>query len=326
MKFYLFICFISTSLIIWAIEADWLSKQSPKRVMPEFIKNYQNKMKSSFVRPENAHILFSFFTGNKDGISPYTKKAFKQTNLSYLFSPSGVHLAGILVFILYFVKKIPTKKGTRFFKFLINIGLFFLPQFYTLHRLAVLRLSYQFNHLAKLKQPVEILFIFTFIISFCLGHFHYSPMGFIYSFIYLGTFIAFGMRPKISLILGLFSTQLILGIFFGNQASLFSIAVGLLGGFLFSLIFPLLIIFFSTFWLMEINWGEPIIRGFVLGTHYFSKILNGTYFSSSLFLIGAVWLLLCRDKPSYWLFLFTILFFLHTDGCMSPTIVRSWAN
>lgn len=326
MKFYLFICLTSTCLIIWAIEADWLSKQAPKRVMPEFIKNYQLKMKSSFVRPENANILFSFFTGNKDGISPYTKNAFKQTNLSYLFSPSGVHLAGILVFILFFVKKIPSKKGTRFFKFLFNISLFFLPQFYTLHRLAVLRLSYQLNYLAKLKQPVEILFFITFLISFTLGHFHHSPMGFIYSYIYLGTFIAFGMRPKISLILGLFSTQLILGIFFGNQTSFLSIAVGLGGGFLFSLIFPLLIIFFSTYWIFEINWGEPIIRGFVLGTHYFSKIMNGTYFSSSLFLIGAVWLLLCRNKPTYWLTLFTILFFLHSDGCMSPTIMRSWAN
>ena len=323
MKFFLFIaCF--TALLHGLVPLMGLQEVVPRpKSTPQFLKGYQAKVKERFKKPENANVLFSFITGNKNGISPYTKKAFKRTNLSFLLSPSGLHLSILIMILLYPLNKFKNKIIKRTAKIMLLPSLFFLPEFYSLQRSSLLRLLFQFKFIAKLRVTLEHIFLLTFLGSFLLGHFHRSPMGFIYSFAYLGIFFSLREYPKIMLIAGLFSIQLVLALFSGEKASLLSIPFGLLGSFIFSLLFPLLLLFLSSFWFLDLNWGEPLIRAFILTIQFASKNLQGTFTSSSLFLIIAVWVLMWAKSSRVKYFTLAIFLFWHTDVAMTPAI---WTN
>lgn len=324
MKFFLFCSLLSAFLLGMTIELGLNQTPAPKRPVPQLLQNYQQQIKNSFQRPENANLLFSFITGNKDGISPYTKKAFKKVNLSFLLSPSGIHMSSVLCFFLFFIKKIKPKWPRKAGQISLYASAFLFPQYFALHRLALLRLLLQFKFLCRIKVSLEQIFLLTFILAALLGHYRHSPLSFIYSFFFLATFFSFRDHPKLILMLGLFSTQLIIALFMGEKVSLFSIPCGLLGSFLFALIFPLLLLFLSSFWLIEINWAEPIIRSFVVLVQMTAKGLQGTFTSSSLFLIMAVWVLIFTKSSRIKCALLILFIFLHTNTAMSPVIF--WHN
>lgn len=122
-------------------------------------------------------------------------------------------------------------------------------------------------------------------------------MGFIFSFAFLGTFFALRDHSKLMLICGLFSTQLILALFLGDKVSLLSIPFGLIGSFLFTLLFPIFVLFLMTFWMIPINWVEPLLKIYVVGIKFTAKSLNGSFTSSSIFLIMAIWLVMfCNNS------------------------------
>ena len=293
---------------------------SPAKQTPAFLRPYQRKIKESFKRPENANVLFSFITGNKNGISPYTKKAFKKVNLSHLFSPSGIHYGSVLFLLFYFFKGLKVKWPLRVGKIAIYSSTFFLPGFYSIQRLSILRILFQIKFISKLKLEVEHIFLLTFLISFLLGHYDKSPLGFLMSFAFLGTFFSFRAESKLKLILGLYSTQLIIGLFLGEKVSLLSIPIGLIGSFCFAFLFPVLLLFLGTFWLVPFNWGEPLLRGYIVSIHWFARALQGSFTSSSIFLILGLWVLMFmkNDKRKYAIVM--ILFFLHTNTAMTPVI------
>jgi hypothetical protein len=324
MKFFLFISFLTAVLLGVTNELGWQHKSLPSRRTPGFLQNYQERVKDAFKRPENANMLFAFITGNKEGISAYTKKAFKRVNLSFLLSPSGIHLAGLLFFINLFLKKIKKKWLRHGARASALSALFCFSGFDSISRLIIIRLLFQFKFLTKLKITSEQIFIITFCLSFLLGQYQNSPLGFIFSFAFLGTFFSLRHFSKVTLILGLFSTQLILGLFLGEKVSLLSIPCGLMGSFIFTFLFPVFLIFLMSFWLIPINWVEPLIRIFILAVQWTSKCLSGSFTSSSLFLIFAMWVLMFQ-KTSKWKYgaLF-MLIFLHTNTAMTPIIQKGF--
>jgi hypothetical protein len=320
MKFFLFVSLLTALLLGTTMQLGLHKTPVASKIIPPFLARYKTQIKNKFNRPENANILFSFITGNKTGISPYTKKAFKRLNLSFLLSPSGIHFSALFVFVSFFLKKIKIK----WIRYLTKVGIistfFFLPNFEALKRLGILRLIFQFKFIAKLKISLETIFFLTFILSFILGQYKTSPLGFIFSFAFLGTFFSLRNYSKIILILGLFSTQLILALFIGDKVSLISIPCGLLGSFLFTFIFPILVLFLLTFWFVPINWVEPILRAYVVCIQATSKLLNGSFTSSSIFLILAIWLLMFHKATTRKYIGFCILLFLHTNTAMNPVI------
>lgn len=289
---------------------------------PYFMRNYQERIKESFKKPENANVLFSFITGNKGGISPYTKKAFKRTNLSFLLSPSGIHLSAFFMILFYPFKKSKNKILKRAIKFFILPCAFFLPEYNSLQRSAILRLLLQFKFTAKLRLSLEHIFFMTFIVAFLSGHFHRSPLSFIYSFAYLGVFFSLRDYPKIMLIAGFFSIQLLLGLFSGEKVSLLAVPIGLFGSFVFTMLFPVLLLFLASFWIIDLNWAEPLIRGFIVAIQFISKNLQGSFTSSSLFLILGVWTLMWMKNSNKKYATLTFLFVLHTNTAMSPVLWR----
>lgn len=297
-----------------------ITKVSPAaKTTPGFLKTYQTEVKNTFEKRELANILFAFITGNKNGISPYTKKAFKKTNLIFLFSPSGIHLAGLFLFINFFLKKIKIKWVRHFSKASIVSSAFLLTGFDSMKRLSLMRLLNQFKFLAKLTITTEQVFLCTFFISFLLGHFHKNPLSFIFSFAFIGTFISLRDYSKIKLILGLYSIQLTLGLFMGDKVSLLAVPVGLLGSFIFSFLFPIILLFLGSFWLIEVNWIEPLLKIYVGGIQLTAKALNGSFSSSSIFLILAVWVVMIRPKGFGYVSLFALVM-CHTNTAMTPVI------
>jgi len=320
MKFFLFISFLTALLLGTTMQLGLQKTPVVTKQIPPFLSRYKAQVKEHFAKAENANILFSFVTGNKSGISPYTKKAFKRLNMSFLLSPSGIHFSALFVFVAFFLKKIKIKWIRFLAKSCIISSLFFLPNFESLKRLGILRLIFQFKFLAKLKISLETVFFLTFILSFIFGQYKASPLGFIYSFAFLGTFFSLRNNSKIILILGLFSTQLILALFLGDKVSLLSIPCGLFGSFLFTFLFPVFVLFLFTFWIIPINWVEPIIKLYVTSIQTTSKLLNGSFTSSSLFLIFAVWILMFHKASIRKNIGFCLLLFLHTNTAMNPVI------
>ncbi|AUN99801.1 hypothetical protein C0V70_17155 [Bacteriovorax stolpii] len=320
MKFFVLFSLILALSLGVTMERGVAQKSPPPRTTPPFLQKYQRSMKADFKKPENANLLFSFITGNKNGISPYTRKAFKKTNLSHLLAPSGIHYASVLFLLFFLVKKMKAKRWQRIIKVMTYSSAFFLPGFTSIHRLSILRLLLQFKFLAKRKWSIEVIFFLTFAVSFLCGHYSDSPLGFLMSFAFLGTFFAFQNHSKIMLILGLFSTQLILGLFMGEKVSLLSIPVGLVGSALFALLFPTLLLFLASYWLIPFNWGEPLIRSYVVSVQVMAKMLQGSFTSSSVFLILAVWALLILKTSKRKYAIVFLLIFLHTNTAMTPVI------
>lgn len=320
MKFFLIISFTTAIMLGITMELGLQKTTVPERKIPPFLAIYKSQIKDNFEKRENANILFSFITGNKVGISPHTKKAFKKVNLSFLLSPTGIHFTALFVFIVYFIKKIKLKWLRNITRALVVSSVFLFPNFESLKRLGVLRLLFQLKFLSQLKISLEMIFFLTFIISFLLGQYNISPIGFIFSFAFLGTFFSLREQSKLILILGLFSTQLILALFLGDKVSLLSIPFGLLGSFLFSFLFPLLVLFLLTYWFIPINWAEPLLKIYISGIKITAKCLNGTFTSSSLFLILAIWLLMFDQNSNRKRIGILFFLFLHTNTAMNPVI------
>lgn len=320
MKFFLFISLLTALLLGTTIQLGLQKTPVVTKPIPQFLARYKAKIKDHFKRPENANILFSFITGNKNGISPYTKKAFKKLNLSFLLSPTGIHFSALFVFIAFFLRKIKTKWIRYITKASIVSSVFLFPNFESLKRLGILRLLFQLKFLAKIKISLEIIFFLTFFLSFIFGQYKISPLGFIFSFAFLGTFFSLRDYSKFILILGLFSTQLILALFIGDKVSLLSIPCGLFGSFLFTFLFPVFVLFLLTYWAIPINWIEPVLRLYVVSIQTTSKLLNGSFTSSSIFLIFAIWLLMFQKASPGKYVGFGLLLFLHTNTAMNPVI------
>lgn len=320
MRFFLIVSFLTAFMLGTTVQLGLHSTPVATKPIPPFLARYKNQIKEHFNKPENANILFSFITGNKTGISPHTKKAFKKVNLSFLLSPSGIHFSALFVFVTFFIKKFKNKWMRSFLKFITVSSVFFLPNFESLKRLGILRILFQFKFFSKMKISLEVIFFITFFISFLCGQYKSSPVGFIFSFAFLGTFFSLRDHSKVMLICGLFSTQLILALFLGDKVSLLSIPVGLLGSFLFTLLFPLLVLFLLTFWMIPINWGEPLLKFYITGIKFMAKALNGSFTSTSIFLIFAIWLLMFhKNSPPKYVAL-SLLLFLHTNTAMNPVI------
>ena len=322
MRFFLLISLLGAFLLGVTVQSGLHGELKTTLSTPHFLRQYQQEIKNHFTRPENANLLFCFLTGNKQGVSPFTLKAFEVTNLSFLFSPSGIHLGIIFLFISFFIKRIQSRKVRTVLNLIILNACFFLPQCYSIKRVVILRLFFEFKRLLKAKLSLEKIFFLTFLLSFSFGHYFASPISFALSFIFLGTFFSLKDYPKIILILGLFSTQLIIALFMGNKVSLLAIPVGLLGTFLFSLLFICIIVFFLSFWIIKINWIEPLLNTFVWSVKASSNLLIGSFTSSSIFLILAIGSLMHLNFSRKKMMLISVLLFLHTNTAMTPSIIH----
>lgn len=294
------------------------NKEVKKVQLPEWIHNRHRSFKISFDRPQNANVLWAFITGQKNGISPAAKADFKVMELGYLFSPSSIHLTALLGLLFWSIKKIRHKLTRKCLNFILLSAVYFVP-YLTIKRIVIMRLLLLLKNHFPRKIPFEYVFFATFILSYLLGHFKESPLGFAYSFLFMGTFITLRDYSRITIILGLFSTHLLICFFNGSETSIVSLALNIPLIALFSFIMPLGYVYFLTFSWIDYNWIEAIIRSYIVLVHWLAKISAGASLHASLPLILAIWFILLKRQQRYVM----LLMLLHTNLANSPAIFRS---
>lgn len=316
MRFFAFITLSSAFLLFLSKPFDQ-KIQTQKKELPTIIKVQQKAFKESFDHPQNANIAWAILTGEKAVISPKVIQDFKDLEINFLFSPSGIHLTALLTLIFFLIKKTKLKKTSKFMRFGILIGGLFLP-FLAIKRIIILRLLIMSQNLLKRSFPIEHLFSITFVISFLMGHFQESPLGFILSFLYIGTFISLGDKSKVILLIGLFSSHLLIAFFSGNEVSFLSLILGLPLIALFTFFLPFAFLYLLTFKLISFNWIEDGIRFFIIIVHWIAKLTHGSFMSSTFFLMLAVWIILLKKKKRYLM----IAIYLHANAVHSPSFFQ----
>jgi hypothetical protein len=320
MKSFLYLSLFCTLALGLTIEFKLNKKPTSERRVPNILNSYQKKIKSHFKRPENANLLMSFLFGAKQGISPHTKAAFEKNNLSFLLTPSGIHLASFFLIIGFFLNRFLSKKKRKWTMIFILSAMLLLPTPANIKRLSLVRLGFHTKTFFKKKISSIQLLCIVFGISFLLGHYFNNPLSYLMSLLYIGTFFTLSEQSRMKVFLALFSNQILIALFLGNKISFFSVFTSVAGVTFFTFIQPLFILYFCTFWIYPSNWIEPVIQLFIRMLKISALSISGTFTSASVFLLIAVWILLFVKNSRSKLVLFAISFLIHTNTSMSPCL------
>ena len=322
MKNYLFLIVLTALFMGLATEYKLHLKSRPSTRVPQFLGHYVQNVKSSFKRPEYGNLLMSFILGVKQGISPQTRKAYEATGLSFLLSPSGIHLTSFFLLLSFALKHFVSASKRKWIKLSFLFFILISPTAQNLKRLAFLRLFFHAKYNWKKKVSSTTLLLSVFLCSFCLGHYFESPYSFSISFLYIGTFFLFTDQSRFKFLLALFANQILIGLFLGTKVSFFSVLTSLIGVFIFSFLQPLCLIYFLTYWLCRINWLEPFIHLFTSTLKLSMVALTGTFTSTSLFLLLATLALIHTKHSKQRTCLFMIFLLFHTNTSMTPCLFR----
>jgi hypothetical protein len=315
MRFFAFITL--TSFIILLLNWPFQPKSHGQHLLGPINSQIKSELKTQFSNPQLAILAWAMATGEKKGLSPKISREFNLLGLGFLFSPSGIHFSILISVIIFLIKKCPYKKLAKCFQLGFLILVYTLP-YLAIKRIVLIRLIFFFKSWMKLKWnfSIEIMVIGVFIISYFLGHYQESPIGFIYSFLFIGTFIAFRDHSKLSLILGLCSSQMLIACFGSGEFSFLAILISLPTIFIFTLISPLLFFYLFTFQFIHFNWFEPILKTFMGLIQFESQIVVGSFMNVTLFLFWAIWILILKKEKKY----FFIAILLHGNLVFAPTI------
>jgi len=308
MKFFLFISII-TALLLAYVKPFSQQGIGKRPVLPAFLSQQKMDFKKSFLSPTNGQIAWSYISGDKKNIPPRVYSDFNELQIAYLFSPSGIHLAGLLFFAYFLLKKI---NRVRLFLLLI---LYCLP-YLAIKRLIIFRLLFIIKNKFKLALSIENLFLITFFLSFIFGHYQLSRLSFILSFLYMGTFISLRHESRIVCLLGLLATHLLVAFFSLQELSPLSLLINLPLLTYFSALLPLSYLYLIIFKIFSINWLEPLVKFFLINIHWMAKIAHSSSISSSLFLILFIWMILLRQNKM----VIALFLFLHTNTLQCPAL------
>ena len=164
-----------------------------------------------------------------------------------------------------------------------------------------------------------MIFVIVFLTAFFVGHYQESPLGYLYSFSYLGVFITLRFEPKYKLILGIFLIEIVISSFLVYRISFIAIILNFLFILIFEGLFILSFIFYLSFWILNWNFIEPFIYAFKLLINYSLFISYFSLTSPSPFLFFAS-LMIFYNPHKIKSLPFILCLFLHTNTSLGPTI------
>lgn len=240
----------------------------------------------NFKRVSNrAPISHAFILGDKSGISSSEKNDLKILGALHLLTPSGLHLSvfiGLLTFLLTLMKKEHLKLKILI---LFGLGLFFVPSFYSLKRNLLFSLfGLIIYDKWKIKGKGKIIFAIIFLGDFLFGSYATSPLSFIFSFLFFGTFIALGKYGYKTLFPFLFLNQILINYFFVENVYILGPFLGFFLTFIFSFLFPVALILFPVDLLTSLTPASFLFSSFLQLSHImalFAKLGPTTIISLS---------------------------------------------
>lgn len=177
----------------------------------------------------------SMLTGRVAPLDRWLRQEYKTLALAHVFTPSGFHLSALLWPLLLFFRK----KSQKLWIFaVIGCALSFLPGQSALKRMTLIKFQQQ---LLGLKSG----FIVALVLDVLWGTFSASPLGFTYSFLFLG--IIYSGAKGFTLFVWFFSAQVLIAFIQGSLLSplllflspLINTLLALCLPFLFALAWPL---------------------------------------------------------------------------------------
>jgi predicted membrane metal-binding protein len=268
----------------------------------------------TFGNMQNGRVFWAFLTGDKKEVSPKIKADFNSVELGFLFSPSGLHLAAIFLFFFFILRKMTSKKISRRTGYIAYLLFYFFPSF-AIKRIILLKGMMFLKHRLKKRWSLERLFLLTFFLSFLLGHYFQSPLGFAMSFLYMGTFIALRNHSRWKLLIGLFCSHLLIAFFCRGEVSLLSLLFNIPLITFFSAMMSLSGFYLLSYKWMHANWIEKFVEIFLWLIKKSALLSHGTHMNPSFFLLAGLWAILFKaDKK--WI---ALCFLLHTGLANSPS-------
>jgi hypothetical protein len=255
------------SIFIVATALFLILKVHEKRTLVPYFKAERSFKLSHFsearskVAPSDIPMLElweSMLTGRVAPLDRWLRKEYKALALAHVFTPSGFHLSAILWPVLLLFRKKRSK--TMILAFIGSLLLFVSGQS-ALKRMTMIKLNQQYLGL-------KTGFIIALLADILFGSFSDSPLGFTYSFLFLG--IIYSGARGLTLFVWFFLAQILIAYIQGSLVSplllfispFINSALALALPFLFLLSFPL--------WSWQLSAGLTILKvlQFFVSTSY----------------------------------------------------------
>ncbi|MCB9094470.1 MAG: hypothetical protein H6621_05305 [Halobacteriovoraceae bacterium] len=212
----------------------------------------------------------AFLLGDKKRLEKAKLKIYKELNLLHLFTPSGLHFYPFAQLFSFFLN--PHWLTPLYF--LIFILLQWLPGFWALKRILLLKSLYEFFQCTPFRFHYSQVFFLAFSIDFLWGTYREMPLSFCYSFLFLGSLVC--CQNKREVYFALIIAQLLSLAIFQKPVYFFSLLLNLPLSLLFSSIFPLL---FFNFWLPIFSFQQSLNQYFILA---FDTLVQWIYQTTTL--------------------------------------------
>jgi hypothetical protein len=235
------------SILIVSLTLLLILKTHEKRALVPYFKAEKSLQLGHFreakklVTPQELTLLElweSMLTGRVAPLDRWLRQEYRTLALAHVFTPSGFHLSALLWPVMFFLKRRRHKIGLLS---LIGLALCFLPGQSALKRMTLVKTAQQF---VGMKSGL----ILAFLIDIFWGSFSDSPLGFTYSFLFLG--IIYSGMKGISIIVWFFIAQILIAFIQGSLISPLLLFISPVINFTLTLILPLLFLMAWPLW----NW------------------------------------------------------------------------
>lgn len=246
------------------------------------------QVKKSFKDKELFYQYRSFITGNKRGINKEIKVQFKELQILHLMTPSGLHFSTLLGIFVFFRRRSKLKWLIYFEAVCCLLIYLFLPGYYSLRRVALLRFLFIINKdFFNFKK--EYVFLVFFLYDFLFGTFSLSPISFAFSTLFLGV-IFFSKRINyFTLSIYFFIAQAIIISATSGDINLMNIVDSPFLTLIFTLIYPVL--FFNGLFIGFFNVSEVILEFYLKLVKTFHQGLSPAFIIElNLFFVAAFFL------------------------------------
>ncbi len=200
----------------------------------------------------------SMLTGRVAPLDRWLRKEYKALALAHVFTPSGFHLSAILWPVLFLFRK---KKSKTIILGFIGSLLLFVSGQSALKRMTLIKINQQFLGL-------KAGFILALMADILFGSFSDSPLGFTYSFLFLG--IIYSGARGLTLFVWFFLAQVLIGFVQGNLISPLLLLISPLINSVLAVALPFLFILGFPLWGWQLKAGLTILKGlqFLVSTSY----------------------------------------------------------
>lgn len=273
-------------------------------------------MRFDFDNHELANLAFATITGTKRGLKKQTKQAHQRLHLIHLFTPSGLHLSTLFIFLWPFLMAWKKTKRTLWLLPLFTLALApqMLTGFWAMKRIGLLKFAFLFFKIKNKNISPFSLFLIVFTLDFFFGTYNESPLSFGLSFLFLGLIFSSLGEGKLVFSLSLLLGQVVASYFFESPLFIIGFFFGLFATGFFVLIYPFIFLAFAFAPWLDCSWIESILKyylQFILTLSELTQGIGGIILVDGVVILTVLLFLLFQKK--------TILFLLLLSA---PTILN----